>query len=109
MKNNRRKQSAGERFESLTDAEKKREVAAFDQEFAADRFTALPPKARAAWNRAKKRMGRPKIGKGAKIVPVSIEGGLLQKADMFCKRAKMSRSAMVAKGLELVMAGDGAD
>lgn len=47
--------------------------------------------------------GRPKIGDGAQIVPVSIERGLLAQADAFAKRHALKRSQMVAQGLRLVM------
>jgi hypothetical protein len=50
-----------------------------------------------------KAMGRPMVGEGAKIVPVSIERGLLKEADTFAKRHKLKRSQMVAQGLRLVM------
>jgi hypothetical protein len=52
---------------------------------------------------SKARAGRPMIGKGAKIVPVSIERGLLKETDAFAKRHKLKRSQMVAKGLRLLM------
>jgi hypothetical protein len=57
---------------------------------------------RRAAARAKK-MGRPKIGKGAKIVPVTVERGLLKQADDFARRHGLKRSQMVAQGLRLVM------
>jgi hypothetical protein len=50
--------------------------------------------------------GRPRIGQGAKIVPVSIERGLLKKVDDFAKRHNLNnlkRSQMVVEGLRLVM------
>jgi metal-responsive CopG/Arc/MetJ family transcriptional regulator len=43
------------------------------------------------------------VGKGAKIVPVSIERGLLKEVDSFARRHKLKRSQMVAQGLRLVM------
>jgi hypothetical protein len=52
---------------------------------------------------ARAKAGRPKIGRGAKIVPVSIERGLLAQADAFAKRHHLKRSKMVAEGLRLVM------
>ncbi len=66
----------------------------------------LPGKPLSAGDRAlhRKVLGRPKIGKGAKIVPVSIEQGLLQTADAYARRHKLKRSEMVAQGLKLVMA-----
>jgi hypothetical protein len=47
--------------------------------------------------------GRPRIGQGAKIVPVSIERGLLKEVDDFAKRHNLKRSQMVVEGLRLVM------
>lgn len=52
---------------------------------------------------ARAKLGRPTIGAGAKIVPVTIERGLLKKADAFAKRHQLKRSQMVAQGLRLVM------
>jgi hypothetical protein len=67
----------------------------------------LPGKPLTAADRAlhRKARGRPMVGKGAKIVPVSIERGLLTRADAFAQRHKLKRSEMVAKGLRLVMGG----
>lgn len=53
---------------------------------------------------AKAKMGRPVIGEGATIVPVSIERGLLRQVDRFAKRHKLKRSQLVAEGLKMVMA-----
>jgi hypothetical protein len=66
----------------------------------------LPGKPLTATDRAlhRKARGRPMIGKGAKIVPVSIERELLTRADAFAERHKLKRSEMVAQGLRLVMA-----
>lgn len=67
----------------------------------------LPGKPLSAADRAAHRRaglgGRPRIGQGAKIVPVSIERGLLKEADAFARRHKLKRSQMVAQGLRLVM------
>ena len=52
----------------------------------------------------KTKLGRPVIGEGATIVPVSIERGLLRQVDRFAKRHKLKRSQLVVEGLRLVMA-----
>src|ERR1041384_364609 len=74
------------------------------------RGAGLPGKPLTAADRAKFRQaaarakaGRPQVGGGAKIVPVSIERGLLKEADAFAKAQKIKRSQMVAEGLRLVM------
>ena len=67
----------------------------------------LPGKPLTAADRVKHRRaglgGRPRIGQGAKIVPVSIERGLLKAVNDFAKRHNLKRSQMVAQGLRLVM------
>lgn len=59
---------------------------------------------RRAGTHAKAKMGRPVIGEGAKIVPVSIERRLLRQVDRFAKQHKLKRSQLVAEGLKLRMA-----
>lgn len=70
----------------------------------------LPGKRLSAAQRAQHRKasvrakaGRPTIGAGAKIVPVSIERGLLMQVDAFAQRHQLKRSQMVVEGLRLVM------
>jgi hypothetical protein len=59
---------------------------------------------RRARGQARAKMGRPVIGEGAKIVPVSIERGLLRRVDRFGKRHKLKRSQLVAEGLKMLLA-----
>jgi hypothetical protein len=55
---------------------------------------------------ASRRRGRPKLGGvGAKNVLISVEPSLLQRADEFAKRKKLSRSALFSRALELALAG----
>jgi len=104
----KKKLSEYERFIALSDAQKDAEVAVFDQY-----PNGIPSKPLRASDKALHRLarakgravaaGRPRIGKGAKIVPISIERGLLEEADSFAKRHKLKRSQMVAQGLRLLM------
>jgi hypothetical protein len=96
--------SAYKRFMAMTPAQRAAEVAPFDQE---DLTPGKPLSAadkalhRRAAARAKR--GRPVVGKGSTVVPISIERGLLKEVDAFSKRHKMKRSQLVAQGLLLVM------
>src|SRR5258708_37960850 len=92
-----------ERFIALSDAEKDAEVAPFEKGYDPKDWHPLTPAQRKQWARIKRKIGRPKIGKGAKIVPVSIERGLLEEVDSFAKRHNLKRSQMVSQGLRLVM------
>ena len=92
-----------ERFLALSDAEKDAEVAPFEKGIDPKEWRPLTPAQRRQWARIRSKGGRPKVGKGAKIVPVSIERDLLKKVDSFAKRHKLKRSQMVAEGLRLIM------
>jgi hypothetical protein len=98
-----KKKTPIERFLALPDAEKDAESAIFDKEIPLSKSRPLNSGERKVWRLAKGKMGRPKVGQGAKIVPVSIERGLLKEADAFANRHKLKRSQMVADGLRLIM------
>jgi hypothetical protein len=90
------------RYSEMTTAELRRATENYDKEWTGEGLPGKPlSKAdRAAHKRAR---GRPRVGKGVKIVPVSIERQLLNQADAFAKSHKLKRSEMVAKGLRMVM------
>jgi len=95
-----------ERFLALSEAEKAAELAPFERgEVPRSRSRPLTPAERKMWNKIQKSLqrGRPTVGAGAKVMSISIERGLLKKADAFAKRHHLKRSQMVAEGLRLVM------
>jgi hypothetical protein len=60
---------------------------------------------RKRWQKVRKKMGRPKIGKGVRRVMVSLEADLLKESDRFAKKHGLNRSKMISAGLRKVMAG----
>lgn len=103
-----RKRSPIEAFIALPDDEKARQAAVYDREFIADRGRPLTPAQRKLWEKAKRRKpGRPRRGQGVKVIALSVERGLLKRADAEAKRRKISRAALVAEGLEAVLAKAG--
>lgn len=92
-----------ERFIAMPDAQKDTEVAEFEKGIDPKDWHPLTPPQRRQWSRIQRKGGRPRVGKGAKIVPVSIERDLLKKVDSYAKRHKLKRSQMVAEGLRLIM------
>jgi hypothetical protein len=50
--------------------------------------------------------GRPQVGQGAASVMISLERGLLEKADTFAVRRHMSRSEMVARALVFLIGAE---
>ncbi|HUB25584.1 MAG TPA: hypothetical protein VL992_09140 [Tepidisphaeraceae bacterium] len=70
----------------------------FDQEFIADKARPLSPAGKAAHRRAAAR-GRPRVGKGAERINITVERGLLSRVDRFAKRLGLSRAQLVARAL----------
>ena len=93
-----------ESFLALSDAEKAAAVAEFDRDGKPAGFGPLPPAQQKQWQRVRQKLGRPRKGQGAEIVSVSIERGLLRRADREAKRRGVGRSELVARGLELALA-----
>lgn len=58
---------------------------------------------RRRFERVKKKLGRPKVGKGARVVSVSVEKALLDSADAFAKREGIGRTELFVRGLRLAM------
>lgn len=93
-----------DRFLSLSEAEKQAYVAEFDQEFIADKAKPLTPKMKRQWAKVKKKLGRPRVGKGAKRVLITVERRLLGQSDALAKRRRMTRSQLIAEGLRHLLA-----
>jgi hypothetical protein len=75
-----------------------------DRPFVIDEARPLTPEMRAAWERAKRKRGRPRIGQGSTVISVSIERDLLRRADNLAKRLKITRARLIAAGLERAIA-----
>lgn len=98
----------GPSFDALSDQEKEKVAAYFERGISFEETQPLTAKERARWERVKrKKPGRPRIGDGAKVISLSMERGLLERADAYAKRAGISRAQLVAEGIELrLRAGD---
>lgn len=79
----------------------------FDEEMVIESFSEPPPAARAKWARAAAKRGRPRRGAGATVISVSVEQGLLERADWTAKRLGITRSELIARGLRAAMAAAG--
>jgi hypothetical protein len=60
---------------------------------------------RKEWDRARRKRGRPTIGKGHRVISISIERGLLENTDALAAKRKVSRAALIAEALRSVLAG----
>ena len=101
----RRRKSDIDEFISLPDSEKDRifrelDAEAPDQSLARSR--PLNSKERAQWHRFKK-LGRPKVGQGAKTISLTVEKGLLKRADAYARQHGMSRAQLIARGIQVIL------
>ena len=97
------KDLTGQAFEALTEAEKQKIID--DLEHHREKFR-RPTRAELAELEPliKRAAGRPKIGKGTKAVTVTIERGLLRRADALARAAGMKRSELFTQGLQYLLA-----
>jgi hypothetical protein len=83
------------------------DTARYDREMVIDEFGPMTAAARARWARAKRKPGRPRRGKGAKAISVSVERGLLSRSDALAKDLGLSRAGLIERGLQAVLATEG--
>ena len=63
----------------------------------------MTPAERQQWRRAKRRPGRPRRGYGARVISLSVEQKLLERADRTARRAGLSRAALFELGLVAIL------
>jgi hypothetical protein len=91
------------RYDQMNARELARATAQFDQEMVVDRSRELTPGEKARWRRARRKAGRPKVGKGVRVISVSLEKGLLTRADRLARKLQLPRTQLIALGLETLL------
>jgi metal-responsive CopG/Arc/MetJ family transcriptional regulator len=56
---------------------------------------------------AKCKRGRPRVGRGVRVISVSVERDLLARADALARRLNISRAALIARALRVMLAAYG--
>src|SRR5687767_14118850 len=98
----RRRQPIAARASKLAEG-----TARYDGEMVIDEFASMTAVERARWARAKRKPGRPRRGKGAKVISVSVERGLLSRSDALAKDLGLSRAGLIERDLQAVLAAEG--
>jgi len=91
------------RYARMDARELDEEAAKFDQEFIAQTARPLTAKERIRDRRASRKRGRPRVGGGARRVLVTIEASLLRRSDVYADKHGLTRSALIARGLQEVL------
>jgi hypothetical protein len=103
----KRKAVRRKNFKTMTTSSLAEATAAYDNEMVIDGFKPLTGAAAKRWTRARRKPGRPRRGKGAKVISVSVERELLSRSDTLAKDLGLSRAAVVERGLKAVLAAEG--
>jgi hypothetical protein len=82
-------------------------MAPYDREMVVDDFGPLTGAARERWLRARRKRGRPRRGKGAKVISVTVEKELLARSDTLARDLGLSRAGLIERGLKAVLAVEG--
>jgi len=91
------------RYGRMDASELNEAVAQFDREFSAESAQPLSGEELARERKARRKRGRPRVGKGAKRVLITIESTLLRRTDAYAHKKGLTRSALIARGLETVL------
>ena len=101
------KQSLFAKYSKMTTTELGEATAEFDREMVIDKARPLNAKERALWNKARRLPGRPRRGKGVKVISVSIEKELLSRSDVLARSLGISRALLIERGMKAVLAAEG--
>jgi hypothetical protein len=94
---------AKSRFEKMSVHELAEATAAYGREMAVDQFGPMGVAARRRWEGARRKPGRPRRGRGAKVISVSVERELLSRSDRLARDLGVSRASLIERGLTTVL------
>jgi hypothetical protein len=78
-------------------------AAELDRPIALSETRSLTPAERRQWRRAKRLPGRPRRGKGVRVISLSVEQSLLDRADRAARKEGLTRAALFEIGLNAVL------
>jgi hypothetical protein len=78
----------------------------FDEPFVVRRSRPLTATEKEEWRAAKRKRGRPKVGRGFQRISVSMEQGLLKQVTALAKKRRISRSRLFAQVFEKEVASE---
>ena len=94
-------------YEAMDAKELARQTSEFDGELIVDTFRPLSKRSRARWEAVRGKLGRPRRGKGAQAISLTVERELLARCDALARKLKISRAGLIARGIRAVLAAQG--
>ena len=91
----------------MTTEELREATKEFDEEFVADRAKPMTPKMKARWERAKAKLPHSEKEQTEQTIAVRLDKALLDRCTALAKKKRLSRNALVARGLRALLAAEG--
>ena len=101
-----RKQAAKPYCE-MTHAELRDVTKDFDEEFVADKSRPLTREEKALWGKVRAKPPRGEDGPDQQTIEVRLEKTLLDRCTALAKKKRISRDALIARGLKALLAAEG--
>ena len=79
----------------------------FDEAFIADQSRPLTKEEKALWDQIRAKPPRGQNGPAQKIIAVRLETALLDRCSALAKKKRLSRDALIARGLKALLAAEG--
>ena len=97
--------TAYEQFMEMSEAQRNAATSEYDREMPGTPGEALSASGKAEHAKARRRAraGRPRVGHGAKRVLVTVERGLLKRADAYARAHGLNRSELIARALTSIV------
>lgn len=91
----------------MTTEELRKATKEFDEEFVFERTKPLSPEMKARWEQAKAKGEPSKNGKLEQTIAVRLDKTLLKRCTALAKKKRLSRDALIARGLRALLAAEG--
>ncbi len=101
-----RKKNAKSYWEMTTE-ELREATKEFDEEFVFERAKPLTPEMKARWERAKNKGEATTNGATEQTIAVRLDKVLLERCTALAKKKRLSRDALIARGLRALLAAEG--
>jgi uncharacterized protein (DUF4415 family) len=91
----------------MTTEELREATKQFDEEFVGDKARPLSPEMKARWERAKAKGEPAPNGKPEQTIAVRLDKALLKRCTALAKKKRLTRDALIARGLRALLAAEG--
>jgi hypothetical protein len=94
-------------YSEMTTAELREATRQFDEEFVAENSRPLTPEEQALWEQVQAKAPRAEDGETECTIAVRLDKTLLDRATALAKKKRLTRDALVARGLRALLAAEG--